>query len=190
LNSKPITQRFSVWHRHTNAGRTEAHAAARDGVVDDTDLIAGARAGDRLAARRLYDRHAPRVYRLIFRMVGEDSLAQEYTQDTFVKAFAEKTNVPVATTMMGVGAFPETDPLSLRWLGMHGAASANWAVNGEYEWRKTRNDPMKPIAPGADLLLVSRHRSSPFRQSLPRDRSSPARSRSGSMQRSRASVAP
>ena len=56
-------------------------------MVDDTDLIAGACAGDRLAARQLYDRHAPRVYRLIFRMVGEDSLAQEYTQDTFVKAF-------------------------------------------------------------------------------------------------------
>ena len=55
--------------------------------MDDRDLIAGARAGDRLAARRLYDRHAPRVYRLIFRMVGEDELAQEYTQDTFVKAF-------------------------------------------------------------------------------------------------------
>lgn len=56
-------------------------------MVDDTDLIAGARAGDRLAARRLYDRHAPRVYRLIFRMVGEEPLAQEYTQDTFVKVF-------------------------------------------------------------------------------------------------------
>jgi acetolactate synthase-1/2/3 large subunit len=37
---------------------------------------------------------------------------------------------------------------------MHGAAYANWPVNGEYEWRKTRNDPMKPIAPGADLLLA------------------------------------
>jgi RNA polymerase sigma-70 factor, ECF subfamily len=68
-------------------GTTEAQAAARDGVVDDRVLIAGARAGDRLAARQLYDRHAPRVYRLIFRMVGEDALAQEYTQDTFVKAF-------------------------------------------------------------------------------------------------------
>jgi RNA polymerase sigma-70 factor (ECF subfamily) len=55
--------------------------------VDDTDLITGACAGDRLAARRLYDRHAPRVYRLIYRMVGEDELAQEYTQDTFVKVF-------------------------------------------------------------------------------------------------------
>jgi RNA polymerase sigma-70 factor (ECF subfamily) len=55
--------------------------------VDDTELITGACAGDRTAARRLYDRHAPRVYRLIFRLVGEEELAREYTQDTFVKAF-------------------------------------------------------------------------------------------------------
>jgi RNA polymerase sigma-70 factor (ECF subfamily) len=55
--------------------------------VDDTELIAGARAGDRMAARRLYDRHAPRVYRLIYRSVGDEELAREYTQDTFVKVF-------------------------------------------------------------------------------------------------------
>jgi RNA polymerase sigma-70 factor, ECF subfamily len=55
--------------------------------VDDSELIAGARAGDRIAARRLYDRHAPRVYRLIYRSVGDEELAREYTQDTFVKAF-------------------------------------------------------------------------------------------------------
>lgn len=55
--------------------------------MDDTELIAGVCAGDRTAARRLYDRHAPRVYRLIFRLVGEEELAREYTQDTFVRAF-------------------------------------------------------------------------------------------------------
>jgi RNA polymerase sigma-70 factor, ECF subfamily len=55
--------------------------------VDDSELIAGARAGDRMAARRLYDRHAPRVYRVIYRSVGDEELAREYTQDTFVKAF-------------------------------------------------------------------------------------------------------
>jgi RNA polymerase sigma-70 factor (ECF subfamily) len=55
--------------------------------VNDTELIAGARAGDRLAARRLYDQHAPRVYRVVFRLVGDEELAREYTQDTFVKAF-------------------------------------------------------------------------------------------------------
>jgi acetolactate synthase I/II/III large subunit len=50
-----------------------------------------------------------------------------------LKKFAEATNIPVTTTLMGIGGFPETHPLSLRWLGMHGAAFANWAVNGEYE---------------------------------------------------------
>lgn len=55
--------------------------------MDDSELIAGARAGDRMAARRLYDRHAPRVYRLIYRAVGDEELAREYTQDTFVKVF-------------------------------------------------------------------------------------------------------
>ncbi|MCR6656162.1 MAG: biosynthetic-type acetolactate synthase large subunit [Opitutus sp.] len=46
-----------------------------------------------------------------------------------LKTFAEKTNIAVATTLMGVGAFPETHPLSLQWFGMHGAAYGNWAVD-------------------------------------------------------------
>ncbi|MCU0783889.1 MAG: biosynthetic-type acetolactate synthase large subunit [Verrucomicrobia bacterium] len=71
-----------------------------------------------------------------------------------LREFVEATQIPVTSTIMGCGAFPETHPLSLRWLGMHGSAYANWAVNGEYELRKTFNDPMKRIAPGADLLLA------------------------------------
>ena len=70
-----------------------------------------------------------------------------------LKKFAEATNIPVTTTLMGLGGFPETHPLSLRWLGMHGSASANWAVNGEYEKRKTFNDPLVKLKDGADLLL-------------------------------------
>ncbi len=46
-----------------------------------------------------------------------------------LKTFAEKTNIPVATTLMGIGAFPESHPLSMRWFGMHGAAYGNWAVD-------------------------------------------------------------
>jgi acetolactate synthase-1/2/3 large subunit len=44
-------------------------------------------------------------------------------------AFARLVNIPVATTLMGVGVFPETDPLSMQWFGMHGAAYGNWAVD-------------------------------------------------------------
>ncbi len=36
--------------------------------------------------------------------------------------------IPVVTTLMGIGAFDTTHPLSLRMLGMHGAAFANYAV--------------------------------------------------------------
>ena len=71
-----------------------------------------------------------------------------------LKKFAEATNIPVTTTLMGIGGFPETHPLSLRWLGMHGSASANWAVNGEYELRKDFNAPMVKLHDGADLLLA------------------------------------
>ncbi|MGA2802561.1 MAG: biosynthetic-type acetolactate synthase large subunit [Verrucomicrobiota bacterium] len=71
-----------------------------------------------------------------------------------LKKFAEATNIPVTTTLMGIGGFPETHPLSLRWLGMHGAAFANWAVNGEYKHRSNANEPMVKIKDGADLLLA------------------------------------
>jgi acetolactate synthase-1/2/3 large subunit len=47
-----------------------------------------------------------------------------------LRRFVEATQIPVATTIMGCGAFPETHQLSLKWLGMHGAAYANWAVAG------------------------------------------------------------
>ena len=71
-----------------------------------------------------------------------------------LRRFAQAAQIPVTTTIMGCGVFPETHPLSLRWLGMHGAAYANWAVNGEFEHRKSFSDPMKKIAHGADLLLA------------------------------------
>ncbi|HDL77472.1 MAG TPA: biosynthetic-type acetolactate synthase large subunit [Lentisphaerae bacterium] len=45
-----------------------------------------------------------------------------------VKDLAEKLRAPVVTTLLGKGAFPETHPLSLGMLGMHGTAYANKAV--------------------------------------------------------------
>jgi len=45
-----------------------------------------------------------------------------------LRTLAEKTNIPVTTTLLGLGAFPETHSLSLGMLGMHGTAYANHAV--------------------------------------------------------------
>ena len=41
---------------------------------------------------------------------------------------ARKANLHVTTTLLGLGCFPEDDPLSLQMLGMHGTVYANYAV--------------------------------------------------------------
>lgn len=46
-----------------------------------------------------------------------------------LKEFADATDIPVTTTLMGIGAYPETNEHSLRWLGMHGTVFANYAVD-------------------------------------------------------------
>ncbi len=46
-----------------------------------------------------------------------------------LKEFAEKTRIPVTTTLMGKGAIPEDHPLSLGMVGMHGTYYANYAVS-------------------------------------------------------------
>ena len=51
-------------------------------------LIERAMGGDAPAQRALYDAHVDRIYRLTFRMTGQDHVARELTQDTFVRAFA------------------------------------------------------------------------------------------------------
>jgi len=45
-----------------------------------------------------------------------------------LRQLAKKANLPVTTTLMALGAFDETDPLSLHMLGMHGSPYANFAV--------------------------------------------------------------
>ena len=42
--------------------------------------------------------------------------------------FAHKTQIPVTTSLMGLGAFPGTDPLWLGMLGMHGTYRANMST--------------------------------------------------------------
>jgi len=46
-----------------------------------------------------------------------------------LRRFAGELGIPVVTTLMGIGTFDTTHPLSLRMLGMHGAAFANYAVD-------------------------------------------------------------
>ena len=46
-----------------------------------------------------------------------------------INQLAERFQIPVTTTLMGLGAFDEHHPLSVGMLGMHGTAYANFAVS-------------------------------------------------------------
>lgn len=58
--------------------------------------------------------------------VGGGAIASSAHEE--VKQLAELFNIPVTTTLMGIGAFDEHHPLALGMLGMHGTAYANFAV--------------------------------------------------------------
>ena len=62
---------------------TETAAARR---VDDEELVARARGGDRAALDALVSRHHEAVYQVTYRVLGDSDAAADATQDAFVKA--------------------------------------------------------------------------------------------------------
>jgi acetolactate synthase I/II/III large subunit len=75
----------------------------------------------RAAAKALAEAQRPVLY------VGGGVISSGATEALL--ELATLLEIPVTTTLMAMGAFPETHPLSLGMLGMHGTAYANWAVH-------------------------------------------------------------
>jgi acetolactate synthase-1/2/3 large subunit len=57
-------------------------------------------------------------------LVGQG--CNDYSEE--LRIFAKSANIPVTTTIHGMGVFDETDDLSLQFLGMHGNVAANYAI--------------------------------------------------------------
>ena len=55
--------------------------------MDEGDLIDRVVAGEAVAERALYDAHVDRVYRLAYRFAGDEDVARDVTQETFIRAF-------------------------------------------------------------------------------------------------------
>jgi acetolactate synthase-1/2/3 large subunit len=72
-----------------------------------------------------------------FEMLGESQRPLIYAGGGVVngnasaelREFAEEFDIPVVTTLMGIGSVDTADKLAMRMLGMHGAAFANYAVD-------------------------------------------------------------
>ena len=72
------------------------------------------------AAQAIMESKRPCLY------VGGGAIASGADKEVY--ELVEKTGIPITTTVLGLGIFPETHPLSLRMLGMHGTVYANYSV--------------------------------------------------------------
>jgi RNA polymerase sigma-70 factor (ECF subfamily) len=97
--------------------------------VTDIELIARVVAGDAAAERELYETYVDRIFRLTFRLAGDEELARDFTQATFIRAFEK------------IGGFRGESSLST-WLHSIGVSVA---LNGLRKTRriKTREAPME-----------------------------------------------
>lgn len=56
-------------------------------TADDADLVGRARAGDQVAFARLFEQYHAPILNYVHRMVGDRAVAEDLTQDTFIKAY-------------------------------------------------------------------------------------------------------
>jgi acetolactate synthase-1/2/3 large subunit len=84
-----------------------------------TDIIDGTEANHFF--EMLGESQRPLIY------AGGGAIAGNAAQE--LRGFAEAFDIPVVTTLMGIGAIDTTSALAMRMLGMHGAAFANYAVD-------------------------------------------------------------
>ncbi|MGZ3679731.1 MAG: biosynthetic-type acetolactate synthase large subunit [Ktedonobacterales bacterium] len=78
-----------------------------------------------------------------------------------LRVFAERTGIPVSTTLLGISAIPESHPLTLGMPGMHGPAEVNHAINAadlliavgmRFDDRVTGN--VMHFAPNAQIIHI------------------------------------
>ncbi|MGZ3332748.1 MAG: RNA polymerase sigma factor [Gemmatimonadaceae bacterium] len=97
--------------------------------MNDIQLIMRVVAGDAAAERELYEMYVDRIYRLAFRLAGDDELARDFTQATFIRAFEK------------IGSFRGESSLST-WLHSIGVSVA---LNGlrKSKRQRSREAPME-----------------------------------------------
>lgn len=78
--------RFGFYISWCGRGKIRYNASVTN--LTDTELVARIANGDEHAFLALYDRHAARVHGLTLRILGDTMLAEEATQDTFLKVWS------------------------------------------------------------------------------------------------------
>jgi RNA polymerase sigma-70 factor (ECF subfamily) len=119
--------------------------------VNDTQLITRVVAGDTAAERELYETYVDRIYRLAFRLAGDEELARDFTQATFIRAFEK------------IGGFRGESSLST-WLHSIGVSVA---LNGLRKTKRLRNREA-PLEEGLMVGVMRREAEPDLKERLAR----------------------
>jgi RNA polymerase sigma-70 factor (ECF subfamily) len=118
--------------------------------LDDQQLVLQVARGDERAFLSLYDRYSPRVYALTLRVLGDSMLAEEATQDTFLKLWSRSRQFnpdrgSLAPWLLTIAHRTALDRLRLenrRPLPSNSQDAEEWyslpdekTLNGEARWR-------------------------------------------------------
>ncbi len=55
--------------------------------MTESELVESARNGNEQSFRTLYDQNVDRIYRLTYRMAGDEDVAKDFTQEAFIRAY-------------------------------------------------------------------------------------------------------
>lgn len=83
--------------------------------MEERQLVARILSGDSAAEREFYDAQVDRVFRLTYRMTGEENAARECTQDTFVRAF-ERLNTFRGESALSTWLHAIAMSVTLNWM--------------------------------------------------------------------------
>lgn len=91
---KPTITEREIANRHNLCASSAVQETTMTATVteitsarSERELVNRATSGDSAAQRDLYDRHVDRVYRVAFRLAGDDDAARDITQETFIRGF-------------------------------------------------------------------------------------------------------
>ena len=112
--------------------------------VNDRELIGRVLAGDPRAERELYDAHVDRVFRLVYRMAGDPHRAQDYTQETFIRAFERLADFrgesALSTWLCAIAISVTLNGLPVS-CGGHGTGRSDWTKRPAHRHPAVEADP-------------------------------------------------
>ena len=128
----------------------ERRPASRSGSLMNSseDLINRSRAGDQEAFRLIFERYARPVLSFIYDLVGQRDLAEELTQETFVRAYKNLNSVrdetKLASWLFGIGRNVAREAIRARRRESQNVLAADFS-DGRFE-------NTTQVSPAQDLL--------------------------------------